>query len=97
MLIVVPGMGDSTAVTDPLCPERPERGSGVARDDLSEARQGKAWEIPVCIVVVKLPCNYRVVVSKLYEAYVMILYAPPSGHRWRSRFPTAGEGSSPLT
>jgi hypothetical protein len=23
-------MGDSTAVTDPLCPERPERGSGVA-------------------------------------------------------------------
>jgi len=23
-------MGDSTAVTDPLCPERPDRGSGVA-------------------------------------------------------------------
>src|ERR1035438_6350696 len=29
-LVVVPAMGDSTAVTDPLCPERPERGSGVA-------------------------------------------------------------------
>jgi hypothetical protein len=23
-------MGDSTAVTEPLCPERPERGSGTA-------------------------------------------------------------------
>jgi hypothetical protein len=29
-LVVVPAMGDSTAVTDPLCPARPERGSGVA-------------------------------------------------------------------
>jgi len=28
-LVVVPAMGDSTAVTDPLCPERPERGTGV--------------------------------------------------------------------
>src|ERR1035441_9552031 len=29
-LVVVPAMGDSAAVTDPLCPARPERGSGVA-------------------------------------------------------------------
>jgi hypothetical protein len=28
--VVVPAMGASTAVTDPLCPARPERGSGVA-------------------------------------------------------------------
>jgi len=29
-LVVVPAMGDSTAVTDPFRPERPERGSGLA-------------------------------------------------------------------
>ena len=30
-LVVVPGTGDSVAVTDPLCPVRPESGSGLAR------------------------------------------------------------------
>jgi hypothetical protein len=45
-LVVVPAMGDSTAVTDPLCPERPERGSGVTGGFCGWAERDKMNRVP---------------------------------------------------
>ena len=45
-LVVVPAMGDSTAVTDPLCPARPDKGSGFARGVCDWAGRGKMNRVP---------------------------------------------------
>lgn len=42
-LVVAPGTGDCTGVTDPVCPERPESGSCVAILLCEELAGGPSW------------------------------------------------------